>query len=298
MRKLNLDQLQTLVAVADLGTLAAAAQALHLSPPTASLHIQELEARLGTTLLLRGRRQASLTPAGEALVEGGRRLLADAEQLLRQARKRADGIGASVRAGASAGVSPLLLPLLLQELARQAPQTELRLEILSSAQAMERLAAGTLDIAIVALPQPAHEQITVLPWRNDAMVAFLPPSWPAPEAVTPQWLNQQDWICFEPGTQMHRLLSSWFAQAGSTPQPHMEMTHPEAIRALVAAGHAMTVLPHEEPQDTMSAGLQQRPLLPPLHRPLGLALRTAALNDTAIQSVVRALQTFAGPVPD
>ena len=67
MRRLNLDQLQTLVAVADLGTLAAAAQALHLSPPAVSLHIQELEARLDTPLLVRGKRQAQLTPAGALL---------------------------------------------------------------------------------------------------------------------------------------------------------------------------------------------------------------------------------------
>jgi len=39
MRNLNLDQLQTLIAIADLGTFAAAAQALHLAPPTVSLHI-------------------------------------------------------------------------------------------------------------------------------------------------------------------------------------------------------------------------------------------------------------------
>ena len=46
MRNLNLDQLQTLIAVADLGTFAAAAQALHLAPPTVSLHIKELESRM------------------------------------------------------------------------------------------------------------------------------------------------------------------------------------------------------------------------------------------------------------
>lgn len=110
MRRLNLDQLQTLVAVADLGTLAAAAQALHLSPPAVSLHIQELEARLDTPLLVRGKRQAQLTPAGELLAEGGRSLLADSESLLRQVRKRAEGFGASVRIGASAGVSPCCCP--------------------------------------------------------------------------------------------------------------------------------------------------------------------------------------------
>ena len=40
MRNLNLDQIQTLIAIADLGTFAAASQALHLAPPTISLHIR------------------------------------------------------------------------------------------------------------------------------------------------------------------------------------------------------------------------------------------------------------------
>ena len=57
MRNLNLDQLQTLIAIADLGTFAAAAQALHLAAPTVSLHIKELESRMDAQLLVRGRKQ-------------------------------------------------------------------------------------------------------------------------------------------------------------------------------------------------------------------------------------------------
>lgn len=89
MRNLNLDQLQTLVAIADLGTFAAAAQALHLAPPTVSLHIKELALRLDAVLLLRGRRQAELTPAGVALVEQGRKLLAAADDLVELVQRRA-----------------------------------------------------------------------------------------------------------------------------------------------------------------------------------------------------------------
>lgn len=285
MRRLNLDQLQTLVAVADLGTLAAAAQALHLSPPAVSLHIQELEARLDTPLLVRGKRQAQLTPAGE--------LLADSESLLRQVRKRAEGFGASVRIGASAGVSSLLLPELLQWLAEHAPSVELRLEVVSSAQAMQRLAAGSLDLALVGLPQPVAAGLEVLAWRNDPMELFAPPQMPLPDQITPEWLNAQPWIGFAAGTQMHRLLSQWFAQAGLLPQPRMEMSYPEGIRALVAAGHGPTVLPREEPMDAVSRTLQQRGLSPALTRPLGLACRSASQQDPAVQAVVRGLMRFA-----
>ena len=119
MRNLNLDQIQTLIAIADLGTFAAASQALHLAPPTISLHIKELEARMQVPLVLRGRRQAGLTAAGQALVEEGRKLLAASDDLVdivRRRRQRGRGEGgrvgrrrhppAAARAGGLGGARP------------------------------------------------------------------------------------------------------------------------------------------------------------------------------------------------
>lgn len=91
MRNFNLDHLQTLIAIADLGNFAAAAQALHLAPPTVSLHIKELESRLQADLVVRGRRQAELTPAGEVLVQEGRQLLLACDDLMERVRRRASG---------------------------------------------------------------------------------------------------------------------------------------------------------------------------------------------------------------
>jgi len=141
MRNLNLDQLQTLIAIADLGTFAAAAQALHLAPPTVSLHIKELESRLEAVLLLRGRRQAELTPAGQALVEQGRKLLAASDDLIDLVQRRASGREGLVRVGVSAGVSTRLLPLMLEALGRRSPGVEVRLEAVGSTDAMQRLQA-------------------------------------------------------------------------------------------------------------------------------------------------------------
>ena len=154
MRNLNLDQLQTLIAIADLGTFAAAAQALHLAPPTVSLHIKELESRLEAELVVRGRRQAELTPAGEVLVQEGRQLLQAADDLVERVRRRACGREGVVRVGVSAGVSTQLLPRMLEALAQRSPGVEIRLEAVGSAESMQRLKAGSLDIGIVASPQP------------------------------------------------------------------------------------------------------------------------------------------------
>lgn len=167
---------------------------------------------------------------------------------------------------------------------------------------MARLRAGTLDLAIVALPQASGGGVQVDLWRSDPMVALVPAAWNAPAQATPQWLADQRWMSFGPATQMYRLTAGWFAQAGLNPRPRMELNHPLALRSLVVAGHGVAVLPLERPglagidEGQDNAGLQVRPLHPHLLRELGLARRASEAHDPAIQAVWRALGAFATPV--
>lgn len=293
MRNFNLDQLRTFIAIADLGTLAAAAQALHLAPPTVSLHVRELELRLGTKLLNRGHRQAGLTPAGVALVEGGRQLLANAEDLGDQVRRRAEGKEGVVRVATSAGVNSQLLPDVLSRLAQRSAGVDIKLQIMSSAEAMIRLQAGSIDIGIVAIPQPPCAGVRLIAWRNDPMAAFVPHDWKAPKRVTAQWLTVRPWITFEPATQMYLLIAAWFGKAGLIPRPRMQINYPEAIKSLVAAGHVAAILPFQHAHDGTRTNVQVRRLSPNLVRPLGLACRVSKSADPAILSVLRTLQEFA-----
>lgn len=294
MRNLNLDQLQTLIAIADLGTFAAAAQALHLAPPTVSLHIKELESRMETALVLRGRRQAGLSPAGQALVQEGRKLLAASDDLIELVQRRASGREGLVRVGVSAGVSTRLLPMMLEALTHKNPGVEVRLEAVGSADAMLRLKAGTLDIAIVASPQPAIAGIRLTPWRNDPMVALLPASWKAPKQITPQWLASRRWASFAPATQMHGLIASWFGQAGYNPRPYLTLSYPGALKSLAAASQSAALLPLEEVEDQKrSPQVQIRHLSPKLMRPMAVAHRHAPVPNQAVASVLEVLADFA-----
>lgn len=294
MRNLNLDQLQTLVAIADLGTFAAAAQALHLAPPTVSLHIKELESRMQASLLVRGRRRAEVTPAGEALVQEGRKLLAASDDLIDLVQRRATGREGMVRVGVSAGVSTRLLPLMLEALAERHPGVDIKLEAVGSAEAMLRLGAATLDVAIVASPQPAMGDIELMPWRNDDMVVLLPASWDAPERVTPDWLAGRRWASFAPATQMHGLIAAWFGQAGHNPRPFLTMSYPGALKSLAAASQSAAILPLEEVQDQLQTpGVQVRHLQPPLMRPMAVAHRRSPTLHPAVQSVLAVLAEFA-----
>src|SRR5690349_10680937 len=152
MRQLNLDQLRTLIAIADLGTFSAAAKALHLAQPTVSLHISELESRLGAPLVVRGNRRVTPTAAGAALVERGRKLLRDTDDAVEAVRRQAEGRTGRVRLGTSTGVVVDLLPQVLEALGASHAGIDVEVSILGSNEAMARLAAGTLDIGLVAMP--------------------------------------------------------------------------------------------------------------------------------------------------
>ncbi len=296
MRNLNLDQVQTLVAIADLGTFAAAAHALHLSPPAISLHIKELETRMDTALLVRGRRQAVLTAAGELLVAHGRKLLDASDELIDLVQRRASGREGLVKVGVSAGVSTRLLPMMLEQLSSRSPGVEVKLEAVGSADAMQRLRTGSLDVAIVASPQPSSAEIVLTPWRNDPMVVLLPAAWKAPKRVTPDWLAGKRWASFAPATQMHGLIAGWFGQAGHHPRPFLTLSYPGALKSLAAASQSAVILPLEEVEDQLQLpGVQVRHLWPRLMRPMAVAHRRDGSHNPAAAAVLAVLAAFALP---
>jgi len=292
MRELNLDQLRTLLAVADLGSFSAAARALHLAQPTVSLHITELEARLDARLLLRGHRRIEPTAAGLALIERGRRLLREADEAVDAVRRQSRGLAGRVRVGTSTGVVVDLLPQVLQALEGEHAGIEVEVSILGSAQALARLAAGTLDIGLVALPQPPIADLVLTPWRTQPVMACLPARWQAPRRITPQWLAGQPLIFNEPGTHLYRLTMAWFAAAGESPRARIEINYDAAILSLVGAGYGAALLPFQDAAAAQpDARIRFLPPSPRITRRLGIAHRRRAV-DGATAHVLALLQRF------
>jgi DNA-binding transcriptional LysR family regulator len=288
VRELSLDRLRTLLAVADLGSFAAAARALHLAPPTVTLHVADLEARLGTRLLLRGRGAVTPTGTGAALIERARRLLAEADEALDAVRRQVAGREGRVRVGASTGAIAHLLPQALDALRREQPGIDVQVAVLTSAETLQRIAAGTLDLGIIALPQAPVAGLKLLRWRRDPVMAFVPAAWQAPARATPAWLAAQPLILNDAGTRLSRLTAEWFAAGGQHPRARIELNYNDAIKSLVAAGYGAALLPHEASAPPPEARVRMLPLRPALWRPLGLAHRSGDA-DGPTQHVLRAL---------
>ncbi|UDM53854.1 LysR family transcriptional regulator [Cupriavidus sp. MP-37] len=288
MREISLDRLRTLVAVTDRGSFADAARALHLAPPTVSLHIAELEDRIGSPLLIRKRGHVGPTPIGAVLVERARRLLADAEQALDDIQRQVDGLEGRARIGASTGVIAHLLPQALEILRERHPAIDVQIAVHTSEETLSRLVAGTLDIGVVALPQPPVAGLVIKPWRRDPVMAFVPAHWRCPARVTPAWLAAQPLILNDATTRLSRLTAEWFATGGQHPAPRIQLNYNDAIKSLVAAGYGAALLPHEATTPLPDSRIVMRPLRPALWRRLGIAHR-AGYVERSTQHVLDVL---------
>lgn len=278
MREISLDRLRTLVAIADLGSFAEAARLLNLAAPTVSLHIADLEARVGGLLLSRTRGRVQPTAIGETLVERSRRLLADAQQALEDVQRQVQGLAGRVRLGASTGAIAQLLPQALETLGQRHPSIDVQVAVLTSQETLKKLLDGTLDIGLVALAQSPVKGVRIEPWRRDPVMAFLPARWDCPALISPEWLAAQPLILNDSTTRLSRLTAEWFASAGQHPTPRIELNYNDAIKSLVAAGYGATLLPHEACTPVSDTRIVMRPLQPLLWRELGIAHRDGVVE--------------------
>ena len=249
----------------------------------------ELESRLGAPLLVRGQKRVVPTGVGQSLIERARRLLADADEALRLVRQQVAGQHGRVRVGASTGAIAHLLPQALRQLQQHHAGIDVQVAVLTSAETLQRLADGTLDLGLVALPQHPLAGVHIRPWRRDPVLAFVPADWNPPRLLTPAWLADRPLILNDAGTRLSRLTSDWFARAGLQPRPRIELNYNDAIKSLVAAGWGAALLPHEAGADEPGPRVLMRPLRPALWRPLGLAHRVGG-DDGATRQVLAVLQ--------
>lgn len=294
MREINLDQLRTLITIADTGSFVEAAQRLHLSPPTVSLHISELESRVGTKLLSRARGKIRPTAIGENLVRHAQKLLADAAFALDDISRQAQGLTGRVRLGASTGAIAHLLPQAIKIFAQSHPHIDVQISVLTSQQTLEQLKTGSLDIGIVALPQTRVNGLRINAWSRDPVVAFLPSKWKVPDEVTPDWIIEKPLILNGSGTHLSQLINSWFALSGHCPTPRIKLDYNDAIKSLVTADYGATLLPLESYASFYNGErFTIRPLKPALWRELGIACRDSE-NDLSVQQLLNVLSAFAG----
>jgi DNA-binding transcriptional LysR family regulator len=155
MTEIDWNLIKSFVAVAETGSLSAAARRLAASQPTLGRHIAELEQALGVTLFRRGRNGHALTEAGSTIYERGRAVSEQASAFSRLALGSVEAIEGTVRIAASEVVAAYVLPDITARLGVVEPGIEV--EIVASNQ-VENLLRRDADIAI-RMVKPAQNEL-------------------------------------------------------------------------------------------------------------------------------------------
>jgi DNA-binding transcriptional LysR family regulator len=149
---MEFDDIRAFVAVADTGSVSGAATELFLTQPAVTRRLQRLETSLGTPLLDRRRRPFALTEAGQAVLEQCRRVLNSVQELRVVTAGDSLPVG-ELRVGVAHALTEMTLTAPVDQVRRAFPQVTLRLSTGWSRKLLERVRSGTLDAAVILLPE-------------------------------------------------------------------------------------------------------------------------------------------------
>jgi LysR family hydrogen peroxide-inducible transcriptional activator len=166
-------QLRYFDAVARFGHFRKAANHCAVTQPALSMQIQELERELGIQLVERRPRGATLTEAGREVARRASRILTDVRDLKDCARQCAMPLSTSLKFGIIPTVAPYVLPPLLPSLREQYPQLDLHVRETHTAQLLDELIDGSLDLLMLALPLD-HPDIESIRLFEDRFLLALP----------------------------------------------------------------------------------------------------------------------------
>lgn len=241
----DLETLELLVLVAELGSMGAAADRVGMSQPAVSRALARFERRCGLTVLERSPRGSRLTPQGALIVDWSREVLDAAERLALSTAALRRRRAAQLRVAASMTVAEYLVPKWLATFRRSHPEVWVDLAVMNSDQVMERVRAGEHDVGFVettTVPSAvrhgvvAHDELRVVvdgghPWARRRSPITLDQL-----AGTPLVLREQ-------GSGTRRALEDALARDGlELVPPVQEMSSNAAVRIAAEAGVGPAVL--------------------------------------------------------
>ncbi|WP_281517766.1 LysR family transcriptional regulator [Ferranicluibacter rubi] len=222
-----------------------AARRLNMTQPPLSRQIRLLEEQLDVSLFERSSRRVALTPAGLTFLHEAQKLLAQGEAAMTAARRAARGSAGSVRVAFVGAATYTFLPDFIARARTAAPQIELELVQMETAEQLKAINEGQVDLGF-SRPLNGQHRLASLCVAREAMILAIPRTHPlaAHRRLRPDILNGEPFIMFSPQARyLHDMLTLMIAEHRIEPRIVQSMTHSQAILSLVSAGIGLAIVP-------------------------------------------------------
>jgi DNA-binding transcriptional LysR family regulator len=292
---IDLVALQSLMGVAERGTVGGAAESLGYTPSAVSQQIKRLERTLGLDLLERVGRGVVLTEPARLLVAEGHRLLGELEAVESRLDSSAGKLHGTIRMAAHATAIRGIVAPALATLGESAPDLDVSLVERDPAAAVDLLVSGQVDVAVVhnwvGVPLHVPAGLDERTIGEDVADVLINRSNPLSrrKSLTAKELLDQRWAITPVGTICH----AWFVQmfAGFSRTPTVRYWTPEFAThvALVEAGLAIALVPRLG-RDELPKGVVAVPVHDPVPTRQVLVLRRSTMaSSPALRHITDAL---------
>lgn len=242
---MELRQLEYVVAVAETRHFTRAAERLRVSQSGLSASVKALDRELGVALFVRNTRRVDLTDAGQAFLAEAHRTL----DSLAAARDAVAAVQGLLRGSVSVGTEQCLgavdVPALLARFRATHPGVGLRLRQSGTADLLEEVRLGRLDLAFVVGYDPMPDGLTVVPLAREPMVVVCHPEHPLADAgeVTLAALGGEEFVDFRAGWGSRRIADRAFLAAGVDRHVGMEVDDVHTLLHLVEHHLGVALVP-------------------------------------------------------
>lgn len=288
---MNIRDLQYIVAVADLGHFGKAAERCFVSQPTLSGQIKKLEEQLGVTLFERTNRRVMLTETGQQIIAAARHILREVGVIQEIAASVQDPLSGTFKLGAFPTLATYIFPPLVEKIKAALPNIRLVLIEEKTAHLIEKLQAGEIDAALLALPV-ADDFLMSKTLFEDLFYLAVPTGHPLADhkAVNQDVLSQYRLLLLEEGHCLRDQALDVCQLHGLSEEQDFRATGLETLRQMVKAGTGITFMPNIAIHGS-DTGIRYIPFADPQpSRTIGLVWRKTSARVPVIEKMIPLLE--------
>lgn len=245
-RRLDLTTLQLFVAVCERGSIGKAAETEFMAPSAVSKRLSDLEAAVGTPLLMRHARGVTPTPAGQSLLHHARSVLFSLDKMQGELSEYADGVRGHVRVHANISATVQFLPEDLGAFIRAHDAIKIDLEEHLSTEVLRAVQEGAADLGIchAGSDERAHE-LQTLPYRQDRLALVVPARHPLAAGEAIAFADSLDWdhVGLHANSSIYRAMHAAATASGRNIRLRIRVTGLDAMCRMIHNGLGIGLMP-------------------------------------------------------
>ena len=268
-----LRQFEYLIALEKEGHFGRAAERCHVSQPSLSSALQQLEAELDVPIILRHQRYQGFTPEGERVVSWAKRLLADKKSMVEELAIMRSNLNGHLRIGAMPTSSPVL-PKINQLFSKLYPSVDVDIQFLGSDKLINELRNFELDVGITYLEGSSLNKLNTITLYEEQLNLMIP------EKMLPMKQESITWAqaaelrlgLLSPNMREREVMDEAFRNVGQDPNPQLECNSIFQLAFHVMQGDIATIVPNgfSKTNDAFPGTREISLTSPVLSKPVGL----------------------------